>query len=174
MTDSSTSASGLDQIAKLLDSLSADQLELPTPCDDWTVAELAAHVVGTAEQFTVMARGGQPDWAAPAPQTDQPGQALRQHAAELISAVDGGDGSFPSAMAAGEFAVHAWDLATALGHDTGEFDPSVAEAGYGFMTASLTDEMRGQAFAAEQPAPPNANAYERLAAFAGRSISPAS
>ena len=38
------------------------------------------------------------------------------------------------------------------------------------MSQSLTDENRGGAFKPEQPAPDGANAYERLAAFGGRSV----
>jgi hypothetical protein len=38
------------------------------------------------------------------------------------------------------------------------------------MTASMTDDMRGAAFAPAQPAPDDADAYERIAAFAGRSV----
>jgi hypothetical protein len=38
------------------------------------------------------------------------------------------------------------------------------------MAASMTDEMRGDAFAPERPAPADADAYQRIAAFAGRSV----
>ena len=38
------------------------------------------------------------------------------------------------------------------------------------MTSSMTDEMRGDAFGPEQPAPADADAYQRIAAFAGRSV----
>ena len=67
-----------------------------------------------------------------------------------------------------EFAVHAWDLAHALGRSTGELDPEVAEQGLAFMKANLRDEMRGEAFGPEQPAPTGGDAYDAIAAFAGR------
>lgn len=73
-------------------------------------------------------------------------------------------------MAAAELAVHAYDLTTALNRTTTDLDPEVAEAGLAFMTASMTDDMRGVAFSPEQPAPADADAYERIAAFAGRSV----
>ena len=79
-------------------------------------------------------------------------------------------GAFPEGMAAAELAVHAYDLTTALGRTTANLDPEVAEAGYAFMTASMTDDMRGDAFGPEQSAPANADAYGRIAAFAGRSV----
>ena len=49
-----------------------------------------------------------------------------------------------------EFAVHAWDLARAIGY-AGRLDPEVAERGLAFMTASLTDESRGGAFGPAVP-----------------------
>ena len=44
----------------------------------------------------------------------------------------------------------------------GQYDP--------FMTATMKPETRGDAFAEEQAAPDGAGAYERLAAFAGRTL----
>ena len=95
---------------------------------------------------------------------------LRQAADEIVAAFDSGESEAPEGMLAAELAVHTWDLATALGRDTNELDPALAEAGYAFMSESLTDERRGDAFNPEQPAPEGANAYERIAAFAGRSV----
>ena len=71
-----------------------------------------------------------------------------------------------------EFAVHTWDLAHALGRSTGELDPAVAEQGLAFMQANLKAEMRGEAFGPEQPAPADGDAYDAIAAFAGRTRPP--
>jgi hypothetical protein len=38
------------------------------------------------------------------------------------------------------------------------------------MQANLTDDNRGPVFGPEQPAPDGAGAYQRIAAFAGRSV----
>jgi hypothetical protein len=73
-------------------------------------------------------------------------------------------------MAAAELAVHAYDLAVALDSATSDLDPEVAEVGHAFMVASMSDDMRGDAFGPEQPAPQGADPYERLAAFAGRPL----
>lgn len=172
MTDTDTSliVRGLDQLVSLLGGVTPDQASRPTPCADWTVADLADHVVGTTAQFTVMAQGGQPDWGAAPTHEAQPAEALRRRSDEFVTALEAGDGSFPVGMAAGELAVHTWDLATALGRDTADLDPAVAEAGRAFMTQSLTDQMRGDAFGPEQPAPAGADAYQRAAAFAGRIV----
>ena len=56
------------------------------------------------------------------------------------------------------------------GRPTADLDPEVAEVGLAFMTSSMTDDMRGDAFGPEQPAPADADAYQRIAAFAGRSV----
>ena len=69
-----------------------------------------------------------------------------------------------------ELAVHTWDLATALGRSSGDLDAEVAERGLAFMRASLTEDNRGPAFGPERPAPDGADAYQRIAAFAGRSV----
>jgi hypothetical protein len=88
----------------------------------------------------------------------------------LVEALDASDGAFPQGMAAAELAIHAYDLTTALRATTADLDPEVAEVGLAFMTSSMTDDMRGDAFGPEQSAPADADAYERIAAFAGRSV----
>ena len=66
-----------------------------------------------------------------------------------------------------ELGVHTWDLVRALGRSQA-LDDEVAERGRGFMQQNLPSERRGGAFGPEVPAPDDASAYERLAAFAGR------
>ncbi len=163
-------ASGLDQAVDLVQSISADQLDLPTPCSEWTVSDLTDHLVNSTVQMAVMARGGQPDWGSLADHHDDPAPVLRQAADEIVAAVDSGESQAPEGMLAAELAVHTWDLATAVGRNTNELDPALAETGHAFMSESLTDERRGDAFRPEQPAPEGANAYERIAAFAGRTL----
>ncbi|MDR7087623.1 uncharacterized protein (TIGR03086 family) [Aeromicrobium panaciterrae] len=165
----STLATGLDQAVSLVASISADQLDLPTPCTKWNVGELADHLTNSAAQMAVMAQGGKPDWSSLADHHADPAPVLRQAADDIVAAFEAGTEA-PEGMVVSELAVHTWDLATALGRDTNELEPAVAEAGYAFMTKSLTDENRGNAFDPEKAAPEGANAYERIAAFAGRSV----
>ncbi|WP_344770385.1 TIGR03086 family metal-binding protein [Aeromicrobium panaciterrae] len=163
-------ATGLDQAVALVQSISADQLELPTPCTDWNVRDLTNHLVNSSAQMAVMAQGGQPDWASLSDHHDEPAPVLRQAADDIVAALGSGDSKAPEGMLASEIAVHTWDLATALGRDTNELDPALAELGHEFMSKSLTPDNRGDAFKPEQQASEGANAYERLAAFAGRSV----
>lgn len=161
-------ARGLDQLGALLATVTTEDLGRATPCSEWTVADLSDHIVNSTAGMVTMAQGGQPDWANTA-HHDDPATALRAEGRALVEALATSD-SFPEGMAAAELAVHAYDLATALGRPGAELDPAVAEAGFAFMSASMKDEMRGDAFGPEQPAPDGADAYQRLAAFAGRSV----
>ena len=125
--------------------------------------------VAFARDAVAMARGGQPDWSNAA-HHDDPAAALQREGRELIDALSADSGTFPEGMAAAELAVHTYDVATSLGRSTADLDPEIAETGLAFMSASMTDDMRGNAFGPQQPAPDDATAYERIAAFAGRPV----
>lgn len=160
---------GIDQLGVLLGAVTPEDLERATPCSEWTVADLSDHIVNSVAGMAVMASGGEPDWAA-SPHHDDPADALDREGRALVEALAAGTGALPEGMAAAEVAVHAYDLATALGRTTADLDPEVAEAGHAFMTATMTDDMRGGAFGPERPAPEDADAYQRIAAFAGRAM----
>ena len=168
-------ARALDQTGDLLDHVDATTLQRPTPCSEWTVSALADHVINDVPQFERMLRGEQPDWSAPVPHVaDAWGPTFRAAADGLlrVHATVGEDAPLPPAMLLAEFAVHGWDLATALGRPLDGLDPQVAELGLQFMRANLTPEMRTGAFGPEQPAPDDAGPYDRIAAFAGRQVTP--
>ena len=162
----------LDQLAGLLDDLPREALNNPTPCSEWTVQDLVDHIVAAPAKFARMTRGEEIDWSAPtAPAGDDAAAKFRSHADGLLDTW-----REPHALRAptvewqcAELAVHTWDLATAMGRPTDDFDPAVAERGLAFMQANLTEDNRGGAFAPAVPAPNGANAYQLVAAFAGRS-----
>ena len=168
--DLATLDRALNQLDGLLQSVRPTDLDRPTPCTDWSVRQLLGHVVQGPANFATSVRGGTPDWSASADLPEDWSAAFRSNADDLRAAwaehpdAEGGPG-FQTA----ELAVHAWDLAQALGRDPGELDPAVAEAAHATMSAALTPEGRGSAFKPEQGAGEGAGAYERLAAFAGRS-----
>lgn len=163
----------LDQVGELLEYVHADRLDAPTPCADWDLGELADHIVAAPASFLTLLRGEQPDWSAPTPHlTGGWAAQFRSRADDLIHAwhrVEG-EAPTPADMQVAEFAVHAWDLATALDRDIRELDTGVAERALAYLKANLTADRRGSVFAAELPAPEDADAYTRLAAFAGREI----
>jgi uncharacterized protein (TIGR03086 family) len=167
-------ARGLEQTAGLLGEVPEDRLTDPTPCDEWTVADLVDHVVLGTRNFTLTVRGEEVDWSAPTPHVGSDrADAFRAAAADLLGAWrrQGTEGaSIGPDWQSAEVAVHTYDLATALGRPTADLDPSVAERGLTFMRANLKPDIRGEAFGPERPAPEHADAYQRIAAFAGRSV----
>jgi uncharacterized protein (TIGR03086 family) len=170
-TGTQTLARGLDQLKDLLDSVREDDQRRPTPCSDWTVSDLVDHVVQAPWRFAAMVRGEQVDWSAAAPHADDPAAAYQENAQDLLAALAQRPDAQPGAdWQCAEIAVHTWDLATALGRPTDTLDPEVAERGAAFMRASLNDDNRSPAFGPERPAPEDADAYSRIAAFAGRTV----
>lgn len=163
---STTLATGVAQLASLIASVGPEDGTASTPCAAWTVQDLLDHVIHSTGGLTQMLRGEEVDWSAPVVHHDDPLAEFRSRGAELVRAGGGG----PAGVATAELAVHAWDLASALGRGTDDLDPEVAQEGEAFMRENLTDERRTGAFDPEKPAPDGANAYERIAAFAGRAV----
>ena len=164
---------GLDQLAGLLDELPGGRSSDPTPCAQWNLQELVDHIVAAPARFARMARGEAVDWSATPSSGPEPAARFRSNAHDLLDAVSkgaAGGGSVAADWQTAEIAVHTWDLATALGRSTGDLDPAVAERGLAFMRGNLTAANRGPAFGPEQAAPEGADAYQRIAAFAGRSV----
>jgi len=161
----------LDQMGDVLASIHQGHLSKPTPCDDWDVARLIAHVLATPGNFLQMSRGEQPDWSRTPPLAEDEWAAeFRSSADDLIhfwhqqgDEADAGKVDWQTA----EMAVHTWDLVRATGMRIG-LDPEVAERGLAFMSRGLTEDNRGKAFGPAVEVPDDAPIYERLVAFAGR------
>jgi uncharacterized protein (TIGR03086 family) len=163
-------AQALDQAGQALDTVGDDNLDNPTPCSDWTVRQLAAHVATGPGTWARMTRGEEVDWnAIPDVPAGEWGATFRAGADELLAAMrqlpEDQQGSAGFQVA--EYAVHSWDLARGTGADLA-LDDSLAETGLAAMQGGLTDDRRGDAFGAEVSVPDDASAYERLAAFSGR------
>ncbi len=161
----------LDQFLTVLEDVPADRLAASTPCSEWTVGDLVDHVVQDPASFAAMIRREKVDWTQPTPHQGEPVTAYRRHVADLLRAWEANPDAQPGPdWQSAEIAVHTWDLATALGRSTEDLDAEVAERGLAFLRGALTPERRGSAFGPEQRAPDGANAYERIAAFAGRAL----
>jgi uncharacterized protein (TIGR03086 family) len=167
-------ARGLDQAAGIVDTVEESDLARSTPCADWTVSALVDHLVVAPARFAQMVRGEEVDWSAPTPSSDGHGaEELRRGAAELMEAwraVGSDDVSMGPDWQSAEVAIHTYDLVAALGRPTDGLDQEVADRGLAFMKANLQPQMREPAFDAEQSAPEDADAYQRIAAFAGRAV----
>jgi uncharacterized protein (TIGR03086 family) len=163
-------ARALQQTADVLSAVPPDRLSAATPCADWEVGRLIAHVVAGPRNFVTMCSGGQPDWSAEPPLPTDWTAEFRSAADELLRMWrDAGESASPQAVdwQTAEFAVHTWDLARATGQST-DLDPEVAQRGLDFMSGALTSDNRGEAFAPAVTLPEDAAVYDRLAAFAGR------
>ena len=172
MTDSPVDqlAKALDQAGRALDTVSADNLDQPTPCSDWTVGQLAAHVATGPGTWARMTRGEEVDWSAiPDVPVGEWGRTFRAGADDLLAAMRQlpEDQQQSAGFQVAEYAVHSWDLTRGTGADL-PLDDSLAETGLAAMRGGLTDENRQGAFGDEVSVPDDASAYERLAAFSGR------
>lgn len=161
----------IGQLADLLAEADAVDPNDRTPCEAWTVQDLVDHIVAVPLGFASMVRGESIDWSAPTPPAgDDPVGAFRAHAADLLQVWEVHEGEMDPDWHCAEFAVHTWDLATALRRPTSDLAPEPANRGLAFMQASLTQDNRGAAFGPEQPAPQGGDPYQRIAAFAGRTV----
>jgi uncharacterized protein (TIGR03086 family) len=170
----------VDQAAHLLGKVDESGLGASTPCSEWTLGQLVDHIVNAPSAFTSIMRGEEPDWGVtPEHVGADREQRFRAAGDELIGtwAQAGADpttptdaGQTPLDWQLAELAVHTWDLARSLHEPTGALDPLVAERGLAFMRQGLTVDNREPVFGPEQPAPPDADAYTRIAAFAGRRV----
>jgi len=176
-------ASALDSTGRVLASIAEDQWALPTPCTEWTVRDLACHLVTGNDRFT-SALGGRASTTPVGTESDLP-DAYHRSARELLSAfgqpgaldssVDVPIGTVPGLAALHlritEILVHGWDLARATGQ-AASFPEALAEQELVFSRAKLSDIPPGRRpFAPPQPIADDAPAIDRLAAYLGRRVS---
>lgn len=169
----------------LVGDIGDDEWALPTPCTEWTVADLVGHLVMGNDLFATAVSGGQPAVPPPAPTKD-----LRQeHSASSARLVDAFRlpgvlqrtvvlplGSLPAAVALDlrivETLVHGWDLARALGRPYDVPDDLAARAldVAHRLVSQISIPSGRRPFAPPQPVSAMAPAVDRLAAFLGRPV----
>lgn len=158
----------LDQAGELLAGVRPDDLDLPTPCEGWTVRDLGTHLAAAPGRFLAMARGETVDWVAvPDLPADRWATQFRADAAALLSHWESQADPSGVDFTTAEFAVHAWDLAQAVDPDR-SLDPVVAERALAAMRQGLTPENRAGVFGPEVQVADDASVHDRLAAWAGR------
>jgi uncharacterized protein (TIGR03086 family) len=165
----------LTQAADLLDTVTRDDLGRPTPCPEWDVRALANHLIAQPRVFVTMLQGAPPGWSGREDYAEHLGEELRTRGNALINLWrEIGEPAAPLMVdpdwQAAEIAVHTWDLATALGRSTEGLDEAVAQRAVVTMDRVLGPVRKGRAFADARQAPPGSNAYEHLAAYAGRPV----
>ena len=166
-------------LTRLLDAVPPSGWSAPSPCEDWTAADVVAHLVATQRDF-LGTHGA--DLGAPPDVAAHPARAWREHAARVTAALADDDlparefqGYFGPTTVGEAFArfyvwdmvVHRWDIARAVGADPGLTDGELdlVEAGAdGFGPALHMDGICRPAL----PVPDSADRPTRALARLGR------
>jgi uncharacterized protein (TIGR03086 family) len=164
-------------LAGLVGNLTADDLDRPTPCTDFTVRGVLEHMIGGATLFAAAYRQETPSEPDLTDVLAGFGPALENLFGAITApgALDKTIAAPFGDIAGDDFArfialdglVHGWDLATATGQPYNPSDELVAEV-EAFARQSIDPLRDGQTFdTAVEPAP-DATPIERLAAYTGR------
>jgi uncharacterized protein (TIGR03086 family) len=155
-----------------------DQLDGPTPCDEWDVRTLLNHMLDTQRYFTGAARGEDVAPPSPTPPTvmgEDPVADFERSRSELLEAFGQPgviDKTGPSlGIAFADQLLHGWDLAKATGQDA-TMPAGLADAAYQMIHGRFTDEQRVGVFKPAVPAPANATRQDELLAYTGRDPRP--
>jgi len=155
-----------------------EQLADKTPCAEWTVRDLLAHMIGVVNGLGEAAAGRERTAFAlaadPSAQFDAAAAAAMaawRSPGVLDRVVDGGPGPMPGRVLAGinllDTATHTWDLACATGQPPALPD-DVARAALEASRQIISPEIRVGRFAAECTVPDGAGPTDQLVAFLGR------
>ncbi|WEV24339.1 TIGR03086 family metal-binding protein [Streptomyces sp. 71268] len=179
------------ETVRVLGQASARDWDRPTPCAEWTLRELVAHMAGQHHGFAAAATGGGADLAdwQPSELGDDP-LATYCTAAEAVLHAFARPGvlsaefalpeisttrRFPASLAIGfhflDYVVHGWDVARALGV-TLELDEETVRAAGAIAQRVPDDERRTDPealFKPALPARPDASALDLVLTSLGRS-----
>lgn len=181
----------MDASVDVVSRVQAEDLGRATPCAEWTLADLLAHMIAQHHGFAAAAQGAGGDLAVwqVSPLGDDP-VAEYTAAAEAVLAAFAEDGAperefilaelqpvsrFPGARAIGfhliDYVVHGWDVARSLGLPY-ELDPGVEEISLKIALAVPGGSYRLQPDTPFQPAltgGPDAGPMDRILTALGRS-----
>ncbi|MFF0751966.1 TIGR03086 family metal-binding protein [Streptomyces sp. NPDC004267] len=162
-----------------------EQFDAPTPCTEFTVRQLARHLVAVLRRIAHAGRGGDVTTLSTVAD-DLPDTAWQEAwdaAARDVEAAWADPevlgrilklpfGSLPGGAAAAvwtsEFTVHTWDLATATGQSP-HWDPELVAISYAAMKRALpTGPRDGAPFEVAVDVDADAPAIDRLVAWCGR------
>ncbi|MFC9758381.1 TIGR03086 family metal-binding protein [Streptomyces sp. NPDC056921] len=175
------------RIAALLDGIDDQQLDGPTPCPDYAVRELLAHVAGLSTAFRDAARKDfgpttdtPPDAALPVladdwretlpPLLDELVTAWRDPAARQGMTRAGSvdlPGEVALLVALDELVIHGWDLARSTGQNY-EGDEASLHASLAMLTPSDDNPRPESVFGPPVPVPADAPLVDRTIAMSGR------
>ena len=157
---------------------------LPTPCADWDLATLLAHLSASMADLETAIRTGTLDLERPPDgAVGDPVEAVRDQAAQLLCALYGYDGAVRFVAVAGlpvpaglvactgavEIAVHGWDVAAARGGACRLIPPIPAVLATRMLgLCPLVVAGREGLFAGPVEVPAEASPGDRLVGFLGR------
>jgi uncharacterized protein (TIGR03086 family) len=164
-------AAAYDEFARRLRLVGPDDWQRPTPCSEWDVRALVNHVVGSDVRYRMLLRGAPIGQVEATRSADHLGDAVAAFvaAAHEVVACFAEDGALDRiahhvtgdrtgrqllSMRILDLAVHAWDLARAIGADEGLDDELVS-----FLLADTADP---------DDVPPGATPQDRLLQRMGR------
>ncbi|WP_164700182.1 maleylpyruvate isomerase family mycothiol-dependent enzyme [Modestobacter sp. KNN46-3] len=159
--------------------LTIGDLDRPTPCADWDVRSVVAHLADVADALAGLLDTGRltmPE--SPARPADDPVAGAQRRVQQLLDQLQaaGEQGSYghPAPWAAEaahgaaiEFTVHGWDVAAARGR-AHQMPADLAGDVLALAGGLLDDSARGTSFAARVTSGPDESPVERLVAFMGR------
>ncbi|CAM4406180.1 putative Actinobacterial protein [Mycobacterium basiliense] len=170
----------LSVLQQVLHTIAGDDMSRPTPCREYDVSGLTGHLLNS---ITVLGGMAGADFAGPSANDDTAsveGQVIGAARPALDAwhrrGIDGdvslGPGSMPARVAVSvfsiEFLVHAWDYATAVGHDMQAPD-SLTDYVLGLARTLIKPQERSAAgFDEPVEVPEHASGLHRLVAFTGR------
>jgi uncharacterized protein (TIGR03086 family) len=162
-----------ERTSTLVESLRDDELALPTPCADYDVKSLIAHLEWGADLFVSLADdGGMP------PQKEYTGD-FRERAERMLAAwekPEAWEGASQTMglpkpvlanMALTDLVAHGWDLAKATGRDY-EVEERTAAALLEFASKMAPTGRERGAFGPEVPVPADAPVLDRFLGVIGR------
>ncbi|MBV9411170.1 MAG: TIGR03086 family protein [Acidimicrobiia bacterium] len=173
------------EFRRVLGSVRREQWELPTPCEEWDVRELVNHVIGGNRRYEMLLHDASAADLLPTRSQDHVGgdavASFDTTAAEAIAAFEepgalertvhhpAGDRSGLDLLwlRVAEWAVHAWDLARAIGADD-RLNPELVDALLARLTDHGTGLEAGGYYAAAATPGANASPQARLLLLAGR------
>lgn len=171
----------IPELKRLAAKTTPAELDDQTPCEEWKLRDLFAHLTGGAGMFAAAVRGREPA-APPAPADDEVVATMTAAADDLDAAfrepgalertVPTPFGEMPgdalARLLAFDVLMHIWDLATTTGQ-TIEVPGDVVAAADAFARQAVTSDLRQPGvFGAEVTPPADASPLERLVAFSGR------
>ncbi|MEV5612630.1 TIGR03086 family metal-binding protein [Streptomyces sp. NPDC052225] len=181
----------VEEAVRLVGLVGADDWGRDTPCAGWSIRRLVAHMTAQHRGFAAAARGRGEDpeaWreaeAGAAAHRDaaldvlaafaEPALAKREFTLPELRPGPGPGGGWPARIAVGfhlvDYAVHAWDVAAALGAPVELPEPVAAAALKVALRVPTGADARGPgaAFAPSAAVPPDASALDRTLAVLGR------